>query len=62
MRSVVVLPAPLGPTRPKISPWADVEVEAGDGDRPVVALHEARGPDDARHRTVPAMRDRELEA
>ena len=56
IRSVVVLPAPFGPTSPKISPSADVEVEAGDGERLVVALHEARRPHDAGHRTVPSMR------
>ena len=27
MRSVVVLPAPSGPTRPKISPRADLEIQ-----------------------------------
>ena len=31
MRSVVVLPAPLGPRKPKISPARDLEVDAGDG-------------------------------
>ena len=28
MRSVVVLPAPFGPRKPKISPGADLEVDA----------------------------------
>ena len=31
-RMVVVLPAPLGPSRPKISPWWTVQVDAVDGD------------------------------
>ena len=31
IRSVVVLPAPFGPRKPKISPALDVEVDAGDG-------------------------------
>ena len=31
MRIVVVLPAPLGPSRPTISPALDVEVDAGHG-------------------------------
>ena len=35
---VVVLPAPLGPSRPKHSPGADLEVEAVDGDDVAVGL------------------------
>ena len=31
----------------------DREVDAGDGERPVVALDQALGPDDGAHRTVP---------
>ena len=54
MRRVVVFPAPLGPTSPKISPAIDGEVHAGDGDRPVVALDQALGADDGGHPMVPA--------
>ena len=35
---VVVLPAPLGPIEPKISPSLDVERDVVDGDRPAVRL------------------------
>ena len=35
--AVVVLPAPLGPSRPKISPGAHVEVELVDGRKSVPA-------------------------
>ena len=31
MLAVVVLPAPFGPSRPKISPWATRQVHAVDG-------------------------------
>ena len=55
IRSVVVLPAPFGPTRPKISPSLDAEVDAGHRDRPVVALDEALGPDDGAHSIVPVI-------
>ena len=30
MRKLVVLPAPLGPSRPTTSPWFDLEVDAVD--------------------------------
>ena len=35
---VVVLPAPLGPSRPKHSPAADLQVQPGDGHHVAVAL------------------------
>ena len=40
MRSVVVLPAPLGPRKPWISPGADVEADAVDGGEAAVRLDE----------------------
>ena len=43
---VVVLPAPLGPSRPKHSPRRDLEVEAVDGEHVGrVALHQAAAAD-----------------
>ena len=43
---VVVLPAPFGPIRPKISPSLDVERHVVDGDEPAVAFLDAGDPDD----------------
>ena len=40
--TVVVLPAPFGPSSPKTSPRGDVEVDAVDGDEVAVALDQAR--------------------
>ena len=54
MRSVVVLPAPFGPTSPK-TPLGDIEVEAGHRERPVVSLDETGGVHDAGHRIVPLI-------
>ena len=42
-------------------PRATSRSRPADGERPVVALDEAGGRDDAAHSTVPVMRDRELE-
>ena len=42
MRSVVVLPAPLGPRNPWISPGGDVEADAVHGRKAAVALDEVR--------------------
>ena len=58
MRSVVVLPAPFGPTRPKISPGVDGQIDARHGERAVVALHEAFGADDLRHGLMSPLIDR----
>ena len=44
MRMSVLLPAPFGPSRPKISPFGDAEVHALDGFKVAVAL------DDVLHR------------
>ena len=52
---MVVLPAPFGPDQPEDLALLDVEVDAGDGERPVVALDEALGPDDRAHRTFPVI-------
>ena len=46
--TVVVLPAPLGPSRPKHSPRAHLEVEPVHGDDVVVALHEPAAADGGR--------------
>ncbi len=47
----MVLPAPFGPSRPKVSPLQDVEVDAVDDDAGAVALGEAaRGDDGLAHR------------
>ena len=45
IRSVVVLPAPFGPSTPKISPRLDVEVDAVDGALVAEGLHQAAGVD-----------------
>ena len=44
--TVVVLPAPFGPSRPKTSPPGDVEVDAVDGDEVAVALDQSADADD----------------
>ena len=53
-RIVVVLPAPLGPRNPKISPWLDVEVELGDAAVGTVGLGQPLGLDDRCHVVLPA--------
>ena len=60
--TVVVLPAPFGPSSPKISPRRDVEVDAVDGLDVAVALGQAADADDrfgrdggAHRRMVPSL-------
>ena len=45
---VVVLPAPLGPSRPKHSPRADLEIEPGDRDDVGEALDQTAAADGGR--------------
>lgn len=45
----VVLPEPLGPSRPKISPGGDAEVKVVERDKVVVALDEVFDADDICH-------------
>lgn len=45
----VVLPEPLGPSRPKISPGGDAQVKVVERDKIVVALDEVFGVDDVCH-------------
>ena len=58
---VVVLPAPFGPSSPKISPRADGKRDAVDDGRAVVALGEVLRLDDVaahrrpNHTTAPTM-------
>ena len=61
IRSVVVLPAPFGPTSPKISPSSMSRSTPATASVPVVALDEALGPDDGAHSIVPVDRDVDLE-
>ena len=49
---VVVLPAPFGPSRPKISPGADLEVQVVDRGEVAVALGQAARPDPDRARAA----------
>ena len=46
MRMVEVLPAPLGPRKPKASPGCDVEVDAVDGGEVAEALGQPAGMDE----------------
>ncbi len=55
MRRVVVLPAPFGPDQPEDLAGLDLQVDAGHGERAVVALDQALGPDDRTHSTSPVM-------
>ncbi len=55
MRRVVVLPAPLGPDQAEDLALVDAQIDAGDGERAVVALDEALGPDDLGHFTSPVI-------
>ena len=41
MRKLVVLPAPLGPSRPTISPLLDAEIDAVDHAAAAVDLHQS---------------------
>ena len=58
--TVVVLPAPLGPSRPKTSPRADVEVDPVDGDQVAIALDQAADLDDRIARRRPRRARRRL--
>ena len=49
VRIVVVLPAPLGPRKPKTSPGLDLQVDVDDAAVLAVGLGEAFGPDDGGH-------------
>ena len=61
MRRVVVLPAPFGPDQPEDLAGIDVQVHAGHGERAVVALDQALGPDDGAHSTSPVIASVEAE-
>lgn len=45
----VVLPEPLGPSRPKISPGGDTQVKVVERNKVVVALNEVFDVDDVCH-------------
>ena len=45
IRTAVVLPAPLGPSTPRIVPGRDAQVDAGEGDGRAEALGQALGLD-----------------